>query len=442
MYEAVVREPQTSSKLTLRDVTTDQWHAFFGAFLGWAMDGFDFSILTFLLIDIQHSFTVDRALAGALGTVTLMFRLVGGMGAGTAADRFGRKVPLMLSILWISLFSLLSGFSTNYAMLFAFRALFGIGMGGVWAAALPLALEHWPKNLRGAVSGMLMSGFNWGYILAALVFQFVYPLFGETKYAGWRVLFWVASLPVLLVFWIRARVRESPVWLESRGNLKGTSQRDRLSIVGIFQRKLIVTTLQTSLMMAAFMFSYYSIIFWYPTFLRDAKLPPLLYLVVLNLGGVMGTVLWGRASETKLGRRGAISLAALIGVLVIPIFVASHLQLRDRNFWGGASLLERAFPNSCSCRWAGLCVARRCSRGFTDPDFHWCASGSGSAAAGRDGSLYGGRRCACYRNDVAGAGDTGPEFQCAGLIDTRPPNYPPLGMLGKCLRRSTLVDQT
>jgi SHS family lactate transporter-like MFS transporter len=291
------------------------------------MDGFDFSILTFLLIDIQHSFTVDRALAGALGTVTLMFRLVGGMGAGTAADRFGRKVPLMLSILWISLFSLLSGFSTNYAMLFAFRALFGIGMGGVWAAALPLALEHWPKNLRGAVSGMLMSGFNWGYILAALVFQFVYPLFGETKYAGWRVLFWVASLPVLLVFWIRARVRESPVWLESRGNLKGTSQRDRLSIVGIFQRKLIVTTLQTSLMMAAFMFSYYSIIFWYPTFLRDAKLPPLLYLVVLNLGGVMGTVLWGRASETKLGRRGAISLAALIGVLVIPIFVASHLPM-------------------------------------------------------------------------------------------------------------------
>src|SRR6202041_125399 len=327
MYEAVAREPQASSKLTLRDVTTDQWHAFFGAFLGWAMDGFDFSILTFLLIDIQHSFTVDRSLAGALGTVTLMFRLVGGMGAGTAADRFGRKVPLMLSILWISLFSLLSGFSTNYAMLFAFRALFGIGMGGVWAAALPLALEHWPKNLRGAVSGMLMSGFNWGYILAALVFQFVYPLFGETKYAGWRVLFWVASLPVLLVFWIRARVRESPVWLESRGNLKGTSQKDRLAIVGIFQRKLIVTTIQTSLMMAAFMFSYYSIIFWYPTFLRDAKLPPLLYLVVLNLGGVMGTVLWGRASETKLGRRGAISLAALIGVLVIPIFVASHLPI-------------------------------------------------------------------------------------------------------------------
>ena len=119
---------------TFRDVTWVQWNAFFAAFLGWLLDGFDFSILSFLLIDIEHSFTVDKALAGALGTVTLMFRLVGGMGAGTAADRFGRKFPLILSILWLSLFSVLGGFSTSYAMLFAFRALFGIGMGGGHAA--------------------------------------------------------------------------------------------------------------------------------------------------------------------------------------------------------------------------------------------------------------------------------------------------------------------
>src|ERR1700680_2497333 len=98
----------TGARPTLRDVTRIQWHAFFAAFLGWLLDGFDFSILSFLLIDIERSFTVDKALAGALGTVTLMFRLVGGLGAGTAADRFGRKGPLMLCILWISLFSLIT----------------------------------------------------------------------------------------------------------------------------------------------------------------------------------------------------------------------------------------------------------------------------------------------------------------------------------------------
>src|SRR5271166_4438670 len=162
------------ARSTFRDVTRTQWNAFFAAFLGWGLDGFDFSILSFLLIDIERSFTVDKALAGALGTVTLMFRLVGGLSAGTAADRFGRKFPLILSILWLSLFSLLSGFSTSYAMLFGVRALFGIGMGGVWAAGMPLALEHWPDPLRGVASGLLAGGFYWGYMLAAVVFQLLY----------------------------------------------------------------------------------------------------------------------------------------------------------------------------------------------------------------------------------------------------------------------------
>ena len=117
------------------------------------LDGFDFTILTFLLVDIQRSFTVDKALAGALGTITLIFRVAGGIGAGTAADRWGRKGPLMFSILWYSLFSFLGGFSTSYGMLFAIRALFGIGMGGVWAAGMPLTLEHWPAHLRGTASG-------------------------------------------------------------------------------------------------------------------------------------------------------------------------------------------------------------------------------------------------------------------------------------------------
>ena len=57
-----------------REVTADQWKAFFAAYLGWVLDAFDFTILTFLLVDIQRSFTVNNALAGALGTVTLMFR--------------------------------------------------------------------------------------------------------------------------------------------------------------------------------------------------------------------------------------------------------------------------------------------------------------------------------------------------------------------------------
>ena len=68
-----------------------QWRAFLAAYLGWMLDGFDFTILTFVLVDISRSFSVNSALAGAFGTVTLLFRLVGGIGAGTAADRIGSQ---------------------------------------------------------------------------------------------------------------------------------------------------------------------------------------------------------------------------------------------------------------------------------------------------------------------------------------------------------------
>jgi SHS family lactate transporter-like MFS transporter len=312
-----------STTLTFRDVTGTQWAAFFAAFLGWLLDGFDFSILTFLLIDIGHTFTVDKALAGALGTVTLMFRLIGGLSSGTAADRFGRKTPLILCIVWISLFSLLSGLSTSYAMLFACRALFGIGMGGVWASGLPLALEHWPKNLRGTASGLLMGGFNWGFMLAAIIYQVVSPLVVSHGSDSWRYLFYIAACPVILVFWIWKYVKESPVWLAHRDELKKANQHEGLSIFRIFQRDLIGVTAQTTIMMAAFMISYYSIIFWYPTLLREAHIAPLKFLIALNGGGIIGTAVWGRISETRLGRRGAIACAAIGSTLAAALYVLS-----------------------------------------------------------------------------------------------------------------------
>jgi MFS transporter, SHS family, lactate transporter len=324
-----------------RQVGPDQWRAFFATFLGWLLDGFDFTILTFVLIDIQHSFTVDRALAGALGTVTLFARLLGGVAAGTAADRWGRKRPLMLSILWFSMFAGLSGFSTSYAMLFALRALFGIGMGGEWAAGMPLVLEHWPAHLRGLVSGLLQGGWYWGFMLSAATFQFIYPLFSATPDLGWRVMFWVGIIPALLTLWIRARVPESPVWLERQRRLRephggAAAGEPRISLQQIFQPDLIGTTIQTAILMSAFMFSYYSISYWYPTFLRDSGRPAFSYVLALNVGAVVGMALWGQCSETRLGRRGAVALAAILGVMAIPLYLYADSA---RGLWAGALLM-------------------------------------------------------------------------------------------------------
>src|SRR5215510_2510816 len=222
-----------------RQVNREQWKAFWATFLGWVLDGFDFTILTFIVADIQRSFTVDSALAGALGTVTMLTRLVGGVAAGTAADRWGRKGPLMVSILWFSIFACLSGFSTSYTMLFAFRALFGIGMGGEWAAGMPLALEHWPAHLRGRASGMLQSGYSWGFVLSSFAFRYIYPIFSGNPNLGWRVMFWIGILPALLLLWIRSGVSESPIWLERQRHLKTAKKKDGVSLVRILKPDML-----------------------------------------------------------------------------------------------------------------------------------------------------------------------------------------------------------
>jgi len=317
---------------SLSTVTRDQWMAFGATMSGWILDAFDYNILAIILIDIQKSFTVDRALASALATVTLVMRLLGGVVAGTTADKYGRKIPLMLSILWFSLFAFLSGFSKSYTMLFALRALFGIGMGGMWAARMPLVIEHWPARLRGYVSGLLLGGWYWGYLLAAAAFRFIYPLFAGMPDTAWRTMFWIAIIPGFITLWVTAKVKESPVWLERQRELKtnqnAIASEPKLSLVRIFQPDLIWTTVQTTAVIGAFMCSFYSSGTLYATLLREAGRPPLMYLVAFNLGAIGGTATWGRLSEGRLGRRGATTITALLGVASIPLYLyASQTSL-------------------------------------------------------------------------------------------------------------------
>jgi len=315
--------PPRASRPWYREVTREQWKAFVAAYLGWVLDGFDFTIVTFLLVDIQRSFTVSAALAGMLGTITLIFRVAGGIGAGTAADRWGRKGPLMFSILWYSLFAFLSGFSTSYGMLFTLRALFGIGMGGVWAAGMPLTLEHWPAHLRGTASGLMQSGYSLGFLLSSLVFQFGYPLVNRHSELGWRVMLWIGVVPAFLVFFIMRGVSESPVWLARQRHLRDHRQRDSLSLVGLFGPDVLETTIHTSVVMGAFLFMYHSITFWYPTLLGQMHRQTLPFLLALNVGAVAGAVAVGRLSEGRVGRRGAATISTFVGILILPLYVWS-----------------------------------------------------------------------------------------------------------------------
>jgi MFS transporter, SHS family, lactate transporter len=312
----------------LRRVTYTQWKAFMTTFAAWVLDAFDFTILTFVLVDIQQSFSVNKALAGLLGTVTLLFRVVGGIGAGTAADRWGRKGPILFSIAWYTLFAFLSGLSTTYVMLFAFRGLFGIGMGGMWAAGMPLALEHWPAKLRGLGSGLLQGGYSLGFLLSSLVFQFGYPLVNDDPNWGWRFMLWSGVLPAIVVFAVMWTVPESPVWLEQQKRLAEKGIKARISLARLFDRDLRAVTLHTSVLMGAYVWMYHATTFWYPTLLASLDRVPLAFLIALNAGAVIGSIVFGAISERGIGRRGAATLGMAISLFGIPFFVWSS------GYWG------------------------------------------------------------------------------------------------------------
>jgi SHS family lactate transporter-like MFS transporter len=306
-----------------RQVTGTQWRAFLTTFAAWTLDAFDFTILTFVLIDIQQSFSVNRTLAGLLGTVTLLFRVVGGIGAGTLADRYGRKGPIIFSIAWYTVFALLSGLSTSYVMLFAFRGLFGIGMGGMWAAGMPLALEHWPARLRGLASGILQGGYSLGFLLSSLVYQLGYPAISDRPEWAWRVMLWAGVIPGVAILWLMTRVPESPVWLDRQRQLAREGGAGRLSLARLFDRDLIRVTAHTALLMGGFVSMYQSTTFWYPTLLTQLKQQPLAFLLLLNAGGVIGSVVLGGVSERWGGRRGAATFGVVLGLASAPLLLFS-----------------------------------------------------------------------------------------------------------------------
>src|SRR5213079_836117 len=106
----------------------------------------------------------DAAIALSI-TLTLAFRPVGAFIFGLLADRYGRKLPLMIDLVFYSIVEVATGFAKNYTTFMILRALFGIGMGGEWGVGASLAMEKVPKKHRGIFSGLLQEGYATGYLL-------------------------------------------------------------------------------------------------------------------------------------------------------------------------------------------------------------------------------------------------------------------------------------
>src|ERR1043166_6346194 len=182
-----------------KSLNHDQRNTFVACFLGWALDAFYFFLLTFVIVPMAHDFRTSVTNISYALTITLAMRPVGAFIFGLLGDRFGRRIPLMIDIVFYSVMELLTAFAPNYTVLLIFRALYGIGMGGEWGLGASLAMESLPSESRGLFSGILQQGYMFGYLFAALVYGIVFLVVPS---ASWRILFVIGALPAFLVLYI------------------------------------------------------------------------------------------------------------------------------------------------------------------------------------------------------------------------------------------------
>ena len=308
--------------------------ALLAGFLGWTLDAFDFFLVVVTLTAIAKEFhRTDKEIALSIA-LTLGFRPVGAFIFGLLADRYGRRLPLMIDLVFYSVVEVLSGLAPNYATFMILRALFGIGMGGEWGVGASLAMEKVPPRLRGVLSGLLQEGYACGYLLAAICYFFVFP------HWGWRPLFFIGGLPAMLALFVRFKVKESEVWKKTKHENWGQLGR---SITSHWKLFIYLTIL---LMMMNFVS--HGTQDMYPTFLeRHWGFSPrgrILITALSMVGAIIGGVIFGYISD-RWGRRRSMIVALLCAIAVVPLWAfapsvallvlgAFLLQFMVQGAWG------------------------------------------------------------------------------------------------------------
>jgi SHS family lactate transporter-like MFS transporter len=292
----------------------DQRNTFIACFLGWALDAFDFFLLTFVVSSVGHDFGRNVVEVTTAIAITLAMRPVGAFIFGLLGDRFGRRIPLMADIIFYSMMELLTAFAPNFTVFYILRVLYGVGMGGEWGLGASLAMESLPTEARGLFSGILQQGYAFGYLFAAVVYWIVFPFF------GWRGLFIAGALPALLVVYIRARVPESTAWLRQRS--AGTLWTKLPAIL----KQHWLLFVYVVLLMTAFNAMSHGTQDMYQTFLGEQRglgvTQKSTVGIIYAVGAISGGTVVGFVSQ-KFGRRRSIIFAAICGIILIPVWVFS-----------------------------------------------------------------------------------------------------------------------
>jgi len=313
-------------------LTRQQKAVVFGSWLGWSLDGYDLVLMLLVIPSISQLFfpsdnpTLSLLAAFVTYIITLIMRPFGGAFFGNFGDKHGRKKAMIITIMGFSAATFATGLLPTWqmvgflapALLILLRFVQGFFAGGEWASGTVITMETAPKSARGLLSGFLQSGFNLGFVIAAITFQFAlaaYPgdLFLEV---GWRVMFFTGIIPGLVALFVRFKMNESEIWLEKARQKKIEKSPLRRVVFSKEERKRFFFAL---ILMTGLMYAYYTTMGFMPTFLQNyVKLerPDVATLMIVATStSLVGQIFTGFLSQ-RLGRKKTIAIFAAAAIII------------------------------------------------------------------------------------------------------------------------------
>ena len=310
---------QAAARPWILDLTSDERATLIATFGGWALDGMDVMVYSFVIPTLIAAWHMSKGQAGMLSTVALLISAVGGWLAGLLADRFGRTRILQLTIVWFAVFTFLSGFTNSFWQLLVVRGLQGLGFGGEWAVGSVLMGEAIRAQYRGKAVGTVQGGWAVGWGVTAISYTVLFSLLPAA--IAWRAMFWIGIVPALLIFYIRRYVPEPDVFRRTRA--REASLGEGSNFLAIFSPALLRTTLLTALLAVGAQGGYYAITTWLPTFLKTTRGLSVLntgaYLFVVIVGSFIGYMVSAWLAD-RLGRKQTLVLYAICSFLTVVAY--------------------------------------------------------------------------------------------------------------------------
>ncbi|MCB8516843.1 MFS transporter [Enterococcus durans] len=278
----------------------------------------DIMFLAFSLSSMIATFHISGTQAGMIATITNLGMLVGGIFFGLMADKYGRVKVFSQTVLLFSIASLLMFFASNIYLVYLFRFIAGIGAGGEYGACMSLISESFSKKQIGRASSIAGIGAQVGAALAAILAAVVIP------WLGWKMLYVIGVLPVLMVLVIRRGLKEPEDFQKTRATGKTTK------LSHLFETKhLAWQTIGLSIMVTVQIAGYFGLMNWLPSIMQ-AQLGlsvsgSSLWMVSTIVGMSLGMLTFGIIMD-KLGPRTAFTIFLLCSSLSVFLLVMAHSQ--------------------------------------------------------------------------------------------------------------------